>query len=134
MQPFLRGPELDSAQQACKDAFLALRQSTNTSERLRLWRTAWPWGFRLDDLDGTLRAGWSKQHQAWAVFDAGGFLTMVEDDPQLCALIHTESTRMGSLRELLTGEKIYRVRAVSSKPPTVTKKKVRITLAELGLG
>ena len=134
MQPFLRGPELDSAQQACKDAFLALRQSTDTSERLRLWRTAWPWGFRLDDMDGTLRTGWSNQHQAWAIFDAGGFLTMVEDDPQLRALIHTESIRMGSLRERLTGEKIHRVRASSERIKLVAKKKVRITLSDLGLG
>ena len=142
MTPLMNEEELAAARQECEEAHEAI-DSAEGIERLRLIRKAFPFALTLGECEGHLTLAWSVKHAAIAVFDLGGFLTLILPDHSgdlsfLFDALRSESRTAGTLRYILTGQKPPPRRLRPSERPKAAEYKPKkpldlITLADLGL-
>lgn len=127
MTPFPTKAEHAAASQSCQEAWEKSRRAAGL-ERMRLINLAFPFAIHGGSALGGLRVSYLHKHQALAVSDGAGFITLIEvDDWQtlFCAL-GMEAGERGSFRRTVEGGKAYK------KPPPKKAHK-KISLTDLGL-
>ena len=75
----------------------------------------------------------NRTYKESAIFDLGGFLTMVRDLNDAYDLIEKERDDPGALREQITGIRLTAKNPLSAHKPRRKKERLKISLADLDL-
>lgn len=108
--------------------------------RMKLAHEAFPYAIHgFTDYLSPLRGGglnlvWWAEAEAFAIFDLGGFLTIVDTTEEVVNLLKDEAKECGNLRRLITGVNPFESHMPEPKPykPEV-KERLNISLDDLDL-
>ncbi len=104
-------------------------------ERMRIIHFMHPYGmntFAYRDGSG-FDIKFNRTYKESAIFDLGGFLTMVRDLNDAYDLIEKERDDPGALREQITGIRLIAKNPLSTHKPKRKKERLKISLSDLDL-
>ena len=133
-------PQIRKDQEAAHRAWSMRDLSIDSLIRMKLAFEAFPYAInyftdhRSPMRGGDLRLIWWEEKQAFAVYDLGGFLTIVDTTEEMIELLKAESKERGALRRLITGVNPFESRKPEPKLYQLeVKPRLNISLDDLDL-